>query len=825
MIDFEWINRAALLEYSAWLFEVSPGGKIQGDEYIASEITGGPGGSFSFNLGTGKWADFAKEDKGGDAISLVAAVNGIPQGEAALWLCEKLGINAGNATSLPTKREKQVGTWTTCPAEYVPRTIRHPDRGMPSKMWNYLNKDSALLGNICRFDNPDGSKDVLPFTYGEDKAGKTGWRWKAFSEPRPLYGLDRLATRPDAPVVIVEGEKCADAARRLIPSCVSTTWPGGCKAVSKANWRMMKSKRVGIWPDNDEPGRQAAKDVAQRCLQAGAAEVFIIDIPSDKPDGWDISDAEVEGWTTEQTTDWIKNHRQKINPKATTIPDPGQLPVNRQKKGKNEWPEIQPLITHEESTPYPVDSFPDIIGAAVREVVDFVQCPTSLAACSALAAASTVVQGLVDVRRANGLEGPISLFFLGIAYSGERKSSVDGHFTDPIREWVRLKELELAQDLGKFSAEEAVWKAKESGLLASIQSAAKSIQPTSKLEEQLLKLGEQKPECPVIPHILYNDATPEALAYSLAHRYPIGAVMSNEGGTVLGAHGMGKDSIMRNLAMLNVLWDGQPLQIDRRSVPSYTVDGVRLSMCIATQPDTILSAMEAAKGLLRGIGFFARFLIAWPESTQGTRMFKDPPATWPNKKKFHERLYALLNRSLNFDETGRLNPDMLELSTEAKQIWVSFHDDVESELRAGGDMSEARDVASKAADNVARLAALFHVFENRPSASIGQDHIRAAASIVSWHLYEAKRFLGEIGLPAELQYAVKLDAWLIERCKRGHVAEIKRRDIQQLGPYATRRKANLDGALDELIEAGRVKKSSSKAGKLLVQVNPKLLEG
>jgi hypothetical protein len=38
-----------------------------------------------------------------------------------------------------------------------------------------------------------------------------------FPIPRPLYGLDRLAARPDDPVLVVEGEKTADAAAELIP--------------------------------------------------------------------------------------------------------------------------------------------------------------------------------------------------------------------------------------------------------------------------------------------------------------------------------------------------------------------------------------------------------------------------------------------------------------------------------------------------------------------------------------------------------------------------------------------------------------------------------
>ena len=101
----------------------------------------------------------------------------------------------------------------------------------------------------------------------------------------------------------------------------------------------------------------------------------------------------------------------------------------------NEWPEPEPLNSPDDPLPYPLEALPDEIREAVEEVLCFAQSPPPLAACSALAALSLVGQGLADVRRTEGLTGPISLFFLTMADSGERKSSVDGHFMAGIREW------------------------------------------------------------------------------------------------------------------------------------------------------------------------------------------------------------------------------------------------------------------------------------------------------------------------------------------------------------------------------------------------------
>jgi len=59
-------------------------------------------------------------------------------------------------------------------------------------------------------------------------------------------------------------------------------------------------------------------------------------------------------------------------------------------------------------------------------------------------------------------------------------------------------------------------------------------------------------------------------------------------------------------------------------------------------------------------------------------------------------------------------------------------------------MADVRNVASKAVDNAARLAALFHLYEHGDAGEISAKHIQAAAQIVAWHLYEACRFLGEV---------------------------------------------------------------------------------
>ena len=50
--------------------------------------------SFSVNLNTGRWADFATGDEGGDVVSLAAYIFGTSQVEAARTLATSLGVRA-----------------------------------------------------------------------------------------------------------------------------------------------------------------------------------------------------------------------------------------------------------------------------------------------------------------------------------------------------------------------------------------------------------------------------------------------------------------------------------------------------------------------------------------------------------------------------------------------------------------------------------------------------------------------------------------------------------------------------------------------------------
>lgn len=181
------------------------------------------------------------------------------------------------------------------PANAPRLTLHHRDLGEPVKVWIYLDSRGAVLGYVCRFTSPAGGKEIRVRTLWSDAEGRLCWMWKHWPAPRPLYGLDRLAGHAEAPVIVCEGEKSADAAAERWTDCVAVTSSGGAAGAGKADWSPLAGRAVSIWPDRDEAGAKYARGVARLARVAGAAEVRIVEVPSEWPAGWDLADTPPDG--------------------------------------------------------------------------------------------------------------------------------------------------------------------------------------------------------------------------------------------------------------------------------------------------------------------------------------------------------------------------------------------------------------------------------------------------------------------------------------------------------------------------------------------------
>lgn len=170
--------------------------------------------------------------------------------------------------------------------------------------WAYRNEYGALIGYTCRVEL-DGRKEVLPVLWSEERI----WRQRAFPEPRPLYGVEMLTQHPKAKVLLVEGEKTADAARQMLSafSVEVLTWAGGCEATHKSDWQPLAGRDVVCWPDHDAPGESAMLAIADR-LEVIGARVRIVKPDRGWPVGYDLADLKAEGWTGKQVREYLHDN-------------------------------------------------------------------------------------------------------------------------------------------------------------------------------------------------------------------------------------------------------------------------------------------------------------------------------------------------------------------------------------------------------------------------------------------------------------------------------------------------------------------------------------
>lgn len=667
----------------------------------------------------------------------------------------------------PTPQSDDGALVMPIPSNAPPAPNGHPKLGTPSTTWTYRDEAGAALFYTLRFDPSDASKSFLPLTLWRQPDGSLAWRWKGATDPRPLYGLDRLAARPAAPVVICEGEKSADAAERLLSGFVAVTSLNGAKSAAKADWSPLRGRHVTIWPDADEPGAAYAQAVAELALAAGAAPVAIVTPPAGVSDGWDAADAESEGWTHDRAVALIAGAT--INtPKCSTT---AQIPLPL-------FPPLPPAV------PYPIDAL-GILSRAAKAIERKVQVPSAVAAQSVLAVAALAAQTHADVLLPYGQKRPLSLYFATVIGSGDRKSSADNEASWPISTREQALRESYRDEMKHWRVASAAWAAER-----------KRIEGDRKLDydarlDALTRLGDE-PAKPLAPFLTTGDLTLEGLAKNWICAHPALGVFTAEGGTFTGGYGMSDDNRLRTAAALSEVWDGKPIKRIRALDGVSILPGRRLSLHVMIQPDA--SAGFLANPVLRDQGILSRVLVAAPESIAGTRLYRDvDPDDDAAIKAYGARILAMLETPAPMVEgsVNELAPRALPLSADAAETWKKFFDHVERQSGIGGDLDPIRDLASKAAEHAARIAGVLTVANELHAEEIGRAAMENAVELLNWYLAEARRLQSASRLDPKLLRAAALLDWL----KGRESAEIAFREILQFGPGAIRTKEAAEEAI------------------------------
>lgn len=267
----EQLRTQLLSNIRSCLSYLLPRGTFRGDKFYVGDLQGNKGQSMIVELTgskAGLWHDFSTEE-GGDIFDLWAAVTGKNQF---------------------TDTIEDIAKW-------IGYSEKNNTLGQPTASWNYYDESDQVIVTVYRY-NTDSGKRYLPFDVKRSSF--------TLPETRPLYNIPGIMKSDK--VILVEGEKCADAL--IEQGMTATTAMLGANApIEKTDWSPLKGKHVIIWPDNDEPGKQYAEKVVKKLTFLGVLSLTLLEIPENKPKGWDSADGIEEKMNIPE---FIENNSKKI---------------------------------------------------------------------------------------------------------------------------------------------------------------------------------------------------------------------------------------------------------------------------------------------------------------------------------------------------------------------------------------------------------------------------------------------------------------------------------------------------------------------------------
>lgn len=420
-------------------------------------------------------------------------------------------------------------------------------------------------------------------------------------------------------------------------------------------------------------------------------------------------------------------------------------------------------------TPYPLDDLPYVMRGVVEAIVEHAMVPAAIAGQCVIGAATHLAQTRVNAWHPKGKpEGALcSLFMLSLFDSGEGKSSA--------RE-LAFKTIDEAEKEARAHYRQAC---------AEIEAMAGGLK--GKARDEFLAAHPLPPD----PKSQFSDATYEPIVGDFIRGKSAASWDTDEGGQMLGGHSFKADTNVATLGGLTTAFSSGKFE-RTRSRGNLEGSGVaynrRLSIHLMAQPVAVASALSDP--LLVGQGFLPRFLFAAPGSLAGTcyitveslqrSAYKDSrlQAHWARCKEI------AASPEYTDQETGEVAPPVLELDAEAKQVWVDFRNEIESERGPLGKFAGLKPFAARGAEQALRLSAVLGCYEGVKQ--IDADCMRRACMLVRYSLDEWLRYTDAGAVDPELKLANELMSWLRDPKHAATWQKFHANDLGKSGPAGTR---------------------------------------
>ena len=381
--------------------------------------------------------------------------------------------------------------------------------------------------------------------------------------------------------------------------------------------------------------------------------------------------------------------------------------------------------------PFPIECFPQVLRQMAQEIHRVTKTPIELCGGTILSAASIATRKSVKVYEKADLSHFLCFFLMIIAESGERKSNVTKKALEPIYLQQEEDKEDYLNNLMAYKAFEKTTKKEEKSLLESKQA------PEEKTEKLMLIEKELKSRKPPPYRYITDDFTVSALFRLLDETDGSFAVVSLDGGNVLDyiqGKGHGTDGSLNDSLLLKATW-GDPISRDRTG---KGIEGEHLfikdpacHVTIVVQPDRCRQFLADPR--LRGSGVIARILPITCTSTIGTRFEEEDDPT------YNEEIVQTYDKCIRSTYKSDKHIE-IRLSKEAASARRSYFNEIERAMGKGFSLEDIRDLGSKAATQVSRIAALFELYKNEAKSDgilISEKTWYEAEAVGRWMLDQA----------------------------------------------------------------------------------------
>ena len=433
---------------------------------------------------------------------------------------------------------------------------------------------------------------------------------------------------------------------------------------------------------------------------------------------------------------------------------------------------LAPALRDREAPAYPLAALGPLADAC-EAIATHGQVQPAMAGQCLLGAASLLTQGLFNVETLTG-QRPLSLYLQTLGDSGDGKSTAQGPALRCVHEWQRAAAKVYAAELADY--EKA--KAKR-------------------------KKGEEPPDAPASPYRLMRDATVEGLRRDLDSGPCSQGVFTDEAAAVLSGYGMAPEHRAKTAGVFSGLWDNGHLSVSRATGPRVERYGRRVALHWLIQPQAASETL--GDSLLSALGFWPRFLAAWPAPLAPRIAKPFRPETLPAIGAYWQRCGDLLGETLGDDADSC---QIIRLTDDARDLLGRAFERFEHEARRG-DLRMVKPFALRASEQACRVAGVLAAFGGEHC--IGVDTMRHALAIVAYSLETWLAIVDAGEADQGGAHALRLFEWLTQRPGwRERLAT-----IVNAGPACVRSKDKRDAALDRLQELGLAEVNEGQAYALM----------